>query len=46
MESEDIVALYVSLVNLAIKCYADELDYVDTVLKSTEDILVKKGLTR
>ena len=46
METEDIVALYVSLVNLAIKCYSDELNYVDDVLKSTKEILTKKDMSR
>ena len=32
MELEDIVALHVSLVNLAIKCYPSRIDYIDKAL--------------
>ena len=38
MPPEDIVALQVALVNLALKCYPDRIDYVDKVLETTEEI--------
>ena len=45
MPLEDIVALYVSLVNLALKCYPDRLDYVNTALSCTVDVFVKREAT-
>jgi len=44
MPSEDIVSLQVSLINLAMKCYPDRVDYVDKVLESTVDIFNKLNL--
>jgi len=41
MATEDIVALQVSLINLALKCYPDRVDYVDKVLEYTEEIFSK-----
>uniref|UniRef100_T1ISA6 Vacuolar protein sorting-associated protein 35 n=1 Tax=Strigamia maritima TaxID=126957 RepID=T1ISA6_STRMM len=41
MPVEDIVALQVSLINLALKCYPDRIDYVDKVLQSTNEIFKK-----
>jgi vacuolar protein sorting-associated protein 35 len=38
MPPEDIVALQVALVNLALKCYPDRVDYVDKVLEYTMEI--------
>lgn len=38
MALEDIVALQVSLINLALKCYPDRVDYVDKVLQTTSEI--------
>lgn len=38
MPPEDIVALQVALINLALKCYPDRVDYVDKVLETTVDI--------
>ena len=32
MELEDIVALHVSLINLAIKCYPSRIDFIDKAL--------------
>ena len=46
MDMEDIVALHVSLVNLAIKCYSDELGYVDKALGYCNDLVEKKGISR
>lgn len=46
MLSEDIVALQVSLINLALKVYPDHLEYVDKVLHYTVDILQQKEVTR
>uniref|UniRef100_A0A8C9Z4M6 VPS35 retromer complex component n=1 Tax=Sander lucioperca TaxID=283035 RepID=A0A8C9Z4M6_SANLU len=44
MPSEDVVSLQVSLINLAIKCYPDRVDYVDKVLESTVEIFNKLNL--
>ncbi|XP_065675413.1 vacuolar protein sorting-associated protein 35 isoform X2 [Hydra vulgaris] len=44
MPTEDIVALQVSLINLALKCYPDRVDYVDKVLEYTEEIFSKLNL--
>lgn len=41
MPIEDVVSLQVSLVNLALKCYPDRVDYVDKVLETTAEILKK-----
>ncbi|XP_014777339.1 vacuolar protein sorting-associated protein 35 isoform X1 [Octopus bimaculoides] len=38
MPPEDIVALQVALINLALKCYPDRVDYVDKVLETTVEI--------
>ena len=42
MALEDIVALYASLVNLALKCYPDRIDYVDTALLSAVEVFLKR----
>ncbi|CAL8109830.1 unnamed protein product [Orchesella dallaii] len=44
--SEDIVALQVSLINLANKCYPDKVHYVDKVLGKTTEIFNKFNLER
>jgi len=46
MPPEDIVALQVSLVNLAHKCYPDRVDYVDKVLLTTFQIFQKLNIDR
>lgn len=46
MPPEDMVSLEVSLVNLAHKCYADRVDYVDKVLGSTLHIFEKLNVER
>lgn len=46
MPPEDTVALQVSLVNLALKCYPDRVDYVDKVLQTTAEIFTKIGMER
>jgi len=46
MASEDIVALQVSLINLAYKVYPDRVDYVDKVLGKTTEIFNKFNLER
>ncbi|XP_064466793.1 vacuolar protein sorting-associated protein 35-like [Ornithodoros turicata] len=46
MPPEDIVALQVSLIHLALKCYQDRVDYVNKVLQTTEEIFVKSGISR
>ena len=44
MPPEDIVALQVALINLALKCYPDRIDYVDKVLETTEEIFNRLNL--
>ncbi|XP_071496799.1 vacuolar protein sorting-associated protein 35-like [Diadema antillarum] len=44
MPTEDIVALQVSLINLALKCYPDRVDYIDKVLETTASIFEKLKL--
>ncbi|XP_073234316.1 vacuolar protein sorting-associated protein 35-like [Porites lutea] len=44
MPTEDIVALQVSLINLALKCYPERVDYVDKVLQYTSEIFSKLNL--
>ena len=46
MLPEDVVALQVSLVNLALKVYPDQIEYVDKVLHYTADILHQKDIPR
>ena len=46
MPPEDIVSLQVSLINLALKCYPDRVDYVDKVLEYTNDIFSKLNLSQ
>ena len=43
MPLEDVVTLYTSLVNLALKCYPAKIDYVDTALSCTHDAFTKRG---
>ncbi len=38
MPREDVVALYSSLINLALKCYPGRIDYVNTTLGSVVDV--------
>ena len=45
MPLEDVVALYASLVNLALKCYPSRLDYVDTALLSAVEVFTKREAT-
>ncbi|OQR74415.1 vacuolar protein sorting-associated protein 35-like [Tropilaelaps mercedesae] len=44
MPAQDIIALQVALVNLAIKCYRDRIDYVDLVLNKTAEIFGRLGV--
>ena len=44
MLPEDIVSLQVALINLALKCYPDKVDYVDKVLETTEEIFNRMNL--
>ncbi|KAK6178405.1 hypothetical protein SNE40_013199 [Patella caerulea] len=44
MSPEDIVSLQVALMNLALKCYPEKVDYVDKVLETTEDIFNRLNL--
>lgn len=46
MPPEDMVSLEVSLVNLAHKCYAERVDYVDKVLGCTLHIFEKLNVER
>lgn len=46
MPAEDIVSLQVSLINLALKCYHDKVDYVDKVLETTVDIFQKLSVEK
>jgi len=46
MPPEDIVALQVSLINLAHKCYPDRVDYVDKVLGKTGEIFSQINLEK
>lgn len=46
MELKDILSLQVALLNFAIKCYPDRLDYVDHVLAFCSQLLSKLGGTR
>lgn len=41
---EDMVALQVALVNLALKCYPTRVDYIDKVMLSTMEVLRHLGL--
>lgn len=41
MPTEDKVSLQVALMNLALKCYSDQIDFVDKVLQTTMDIFAK-----
>ena len=44
MAVQDIVALHTTVLNLAVKCYIDRLDYVDKVLEITETIFSNMNL--
>lgn len=46
MAPEDIIALQVSLINLALKVYPDHLEYVDKVLNYTAEILQQRDKAR
>lgn len=41
---EDMVALQVALVNLALKCHPNRIDYIDKVMLSTVEVLQRLGL--
>lgn len=41
---EDMVALQVALVNLALKCYPDRIDYIDKVMLSSVEMFQRLGL--
>ncbi len=42
MPLDDVTALYTSLVNLALKCYSDRIDYVDKALECTLNVITKR----
>ena len=46
MPMEDTVSLQVSLVNLAQKCYSDQIDYVDKVLGNTLEVFQKFNIEK
>jgi vacuolar protein sorting-associated protein 35 len=46
MPGEDIISLQVSLINLALKCYRDKLEYVDRILESTTQILQRLNIEK
>lgn len=46
MPVEDIVSLQVSLVNLALKCFPNEVTYVDKIFQATAEIFAKLEITR
>lgn len=43
---EDMVSLQVALVNLALKCYPNKVEYIDKVMLSTVKIFQRMGLDR
>ena len=43
MALDDVIALYTSLENLALKCYSDHIDYVDTALECTLNVITKRS---
>lgn len=43
---EDTVSLQVSLVNLAQKCYPDEIEYVDKVMQNTLEVFQKLNIDK
>ncbi|CAL2032311.1 unnamed protein product [Caenorhabditis brenneri] len=45
MPMDDIVALHVSLVSLAVKCYPDRLDYANMTFLGLRQVIEEKGIT-
>ncbi|CAI2345792.1 unnamed protein product [Caenorhabditis sp. 36 PRJEB53466] len=45
MPLDDIVALHVSLVSLAVKCYPDRLDYANMTFLGLRQVIEEKGIT-
>lgn len=43
---EDMIALHVGLVNLALKCYPNRVDYIDKVMLSSVEVLQNLGMDR
>ncbi|CAH1108531.1 unnamed protein product [Psylliodes chrysocephalus] len=41
---EDMIALQVALVNLALKCYPDKIEYIDNVMLSSVEIFQRLGM--
>jgi hypothetical protein len=41
---QDIVALHTTVLNLAVKCYFDRLDYMDKIFEITEAIFSNMNL--
>ncbi len=44
MPVHDVVALHTALLNLAVKCYTENMEYVDKVLENTEAVLTSINL--
>ena len=42
MDLDDSVSLYLSLINLAIRCYPEQTDYVDSALQYCVSLVEKK----
>jgi len=43
---EDVIAMLVSLGNLVLKVYPNRIDYVDSVLCNTVDLLQQRNISR
>ncbi|CAG9863304.1 unnamed protein product [Phyllotreta striolata] len=41
---EDMVALQVALINLALKCYPDKIEYIDNVMLSSVEVFQRLGI--
>lgn len=41
---EDMIALQVALINLALKCYPDRIDYIDKVMLTSVEVFQRLGL--
>lgn len=42
MDLDDSISLYLSLINLAIRCYPEQTDYVDSALQYCVNLVEKK----
>lgn len=46
LPTEDMLSLQVSLANLALKCYPERVDYVNTVLENTQQVFDRLQITQ